>query len=986
MNFKRCIWAIVMSFALSVSALAGTFGIPVAVGGHASDLALDEGRGVLYVANFTRNQIHVMSLAGNTLQESIPVAPQPSAIALSPDARFLVIVHFGNFADPIPSNNSITVLDLNSREQKSYKLATPPIGVAFGTDSQALIVTTTDFIRFDPVTGTATKLDTVANVAAKTLPQPPATFPNTIKSASLGVSGDGLNIYGFGEGVTFKYDVLAKKVIPGGYRSAVPIGPRVVSVNRDGTAYMAGWLMVDSNGVFKNLFTSRAGLLDIGSTAFDDRRGVLYAQIPESGATVASAPVLKIVSTDNLALKEQLQLTENLTGKSVMSSDGNTLYAVSDSGVMVMQVGSLDRLPRIVADKQDLVFRGNFCDRGTITQTVVISDAGGRNIPFTLTPTTPGVNVSPAGGVTPATVRVTIDANVLQSVKGTTSGLLRVRSSAAVNVPKDIRLLVNSRDADQRGWFYNVPGNLAHIVADPIRDRFYIVRSDTNELLVFDSNTYAQIASLPTGNNPSFAAILPDQRWLLVANQDSEYFNVYDLETLQSAPIINYSNGGAQVLAVGVTSRNVIANIIDSEGKGHIYRVDFDKRIVVRYPSLGVYSNDNILPGTTMASAPDFSSVLIAQPDGNLMVYDAQSDTFSVSRKDTATNSGPLAVAPGGNYYVVGNRLLNASLIPISTLESATGQASAFAFLGNTGLRLTAPNASSPGVIQKVDLQTGVVLKPTRLVEAPQISTVANPFPNTLALLPNGRSMIVLSTSGFTVIPMNYDDAAAPPQIERVVNAADLTKPIAPKGLITLFGSNLSPMSLGSGEISPSAALQQSCLQVNGASVPVLYVSNNQINAQLPNLDGSTSMKLVTPGGTSDTFRLTIQPTAPSVFRISSAPAVFKANSNEMVSTANPVRTGDYLTIYATGLGRTTPDVEPGVPAPLDELAPANVAPSVTLNGTALDVMFAGLVPGQVGVYQINVRVTDSVPPSDNGVLEIQQGTGATALPVRVVQ
>ena len=41
--------------------LAGTFGKVIPIGGHASDLALDEARGVLYIANFTANRIEVMT-------------------------------------------------------------------------------------------------------------------------------------------------------------------------------------------------------------------------------------------------------------------------------------------------------------------------------------------------------------------------------------------------------------------------------------------------------------------------------------------------------------------------------------------------------------------------------------------------------------------------------------------------------------------------------------------------------------------------------------------------------------------------------------------------------------------------------------------------------------------------------------------------------------------------------------------------------------
>src|SRR5438270_6542323 len=89
---------------------AASFGTVVAIGGPASDLALDESRGVLYVANFGANTIQVMSLSDNTVHTSMNVAPQPGAIAISPDSQFLVVVHYGNFTGGISSSNLITVI------------------------------------------------------------------------------------------------------------------------------------------------------------------------------------------------------------------------------------------------------------------------------------------------------------------------------------------------------------------------------------------------------------------------------------------------------------------------------------------------------------------------------------------------------------------------------------------------------------------------------------------------------------------------------------------------------------------------------------------------------------------------------------------------------------------------------------------------------------------------------------------------------------
>ena len=61
---RRCLillWSLVGL--ITLPAAAGTFGKVVAIGGAASDLALDEGRGVLYIANFTANRIEVMPLS-----------------------------------------------------------------------------------------------------------------------------------------------------------------------------------------------------------------------------------------------------------------------------------------------------------------------------------------------------------------------------------------------------------------------------------------------------------------------------------------------------------------------------------------------------------------------------------------------------------------------------------------------------------------------------------------------------------------------------------------------------------------------------------------------------------------------------------------------------------------------------------------------------------------------------------------------------------
>src|SRR5215471_4561455 len=191
------VWAVraVAVMALASAAWSGTFGKVIPVGGQASDIALDEGRGVLYIANFTANTIDVMSLADNTISTSLNVAPQPGSLALSPDGTYLVVAHYGNFSSA-PAN-AITVINLSAGNARQvFALGFPPLGVAFGLDGQCFVVTTTNFLLFDPPSGATQVLDTIANVSAKTLPASGVNFPPNIIAAALNTSANGLWIYG----------------------------------------------------------------------------------------------------------------------------------------------------------------------------------------------------------------------------------------------------------------------------------------------------------------------------------------------------------------------------------------------------------------------------------------------------------------------------------------------------------------------------------------------------------------------------------------------------------------------------------------------------------------------------------------------------------------------------------------------------------------------------------------------------------------------
>ncbi len=262
--------------------------------------------------------------------------------------------------------------------------------------------------------------------------------------------------------------------------------------------------MFNDRRVLMAQFPYGRGELNIGSHAFDWSRPLIYAQVPEGttdSTKEGAPPVLHILDSDNLTVRERIRLAENLAGRSVLSSDSNTMYSLSDSGVTVLPVGSLGQAHRVVASGEDMLFRGSFCDQRIMTQDIDITDAAGGSVDFKLSTTLAGVTISPAAGTTPARVRVSVDQNVYQNSKGTWTGFIEITSQAAINLSPSVRVLINTREPEQRGVLFNVPGKLVDILPDPVRDRFYVIRQDKNQVLVFNGTSFQQIATLRTGQH-----------------------------------------------------------------------------------------------------------------------------------------------------------------------------------------------------------------------------------------------------------------------------------------------------------------------------------------------------------------------------------------------------------------------------------------------------------------------------------------------------
>lgn len=199
---------------------------------------------------------------------------------------------------------------------------------------------------------------------------------------------------------------------------------------------------------------------------------------------------------------------------------------------------------------------------------------------------------------------------------------------------------------------------------------------------------------------------------------------------------------------------------------------------------------------------------------------------------------------------------------------------------------------------------------------------------------------------------------AAPPAITPggVVNAASYGASVAPGGIAAVFGDFAvsAPVS-AAGTPLPGTLAQFSAEFDGGVRVPLFYVSPTQANVQIPwELSGrsQTTLRVTVNGETSAPEAVDLIAYAPGVFG-----AAITDPAGRRLDAANPAVAGSTVAvIYSTGLGMVRNRPVSGAAA-VDALATTVAEPAVMIGGQPAQVLYAGIVPGMVGLYQINARV-----------------------------
>jgi uncharacterized protein (TIGR03437 family) len=227
---------------------------------------------------------------------------------------------------------------------------------------------------------------------------------------------------------------------------------------------------------------------------------------------------------------------------------------------------------------------------------------------------------------------------------------------------------------------------------------------------------------------------------------------------------------------------------------------------------------------------------------------------------------------------------------------------------------------------------------------------------------PAGDQIFTATLPGFA--PVEFDGfARSLPVINDggVVNAASFQvgQNLAPGSYISIFGTLLSDANAVVTTLSLPVSLASVSVSFDGGglSLPghIHFVSPGQINVQIPwEFQGQSSVQMKVTAGSFLWSRLYTVPLgtySPGVFAITDV-------NNAVVSQSNPAQRGQPIIVYANGLGPVDRPVASGDPSPpAPSLANTRVTPSVTIAGSTAQVLFSGLAPGSVGLYQVNVVV-----------------------------
>jgi uncharacterized protein (TIGR03437 family) len=210
----------------------------------------------------------------------------------------------------------------------------------------------------------------------------------------------------------------------------------------------------------------------------------------------------------------------------------------------------------------------------------------------------------------------------------------------------------------------------------------------------------------------------------------------------------------------------------------------------------------------------------------------------------------------------------------------------------------------------------------------------------------------------------------------------------AAREIVSIYGANLCSTATGAAPTYPDR-LTACIVQVDGANIRIFYGSPVQINAVLPQTLAVGAHQLVVQRYTDTTYKTLAAQSQPFTFtvvrislafveRTDSALTVLTAQYADggFAGSARPLHSGDAITLYLTGLGRTTQSFAEGA-AP--KVASATVESiQIQVQGQPAQVTYTGVQPQYPGFDQVNLKLPNYTLAAGQSTVTFQITAPAT--------
>ncbi|MGP8245991.1 MAG: hypothetical protein ACLQVN_15900 [Bryobacteraceae bacterium] len=841
-------WACFLSIFNTLPLLAATFGTVTPHTAPLGDIVLDETRSRLYVLNTTASPplVEIYTTTTNPASPAlgaprIAVDSEPLAMAMSPDAKYLYVACYGASA--------VDVIDLTKMTNSgTISLSSNPEAVAVGYDGKVLISTIGGTGKavlaiYNPnAASTANPLTAVA--VAPTAPTTP-TFPAPSNmeplagAARLVATPDGRTIVGVHKSSTtvrtvFVYDVASATVLRSRTLTTTSAS-NVLAVSADGSKLLSGAVLFDTgtlavlaqqstiNSPFT--FVSTANFItqtNEGGAVFSPDGTKLYTAyniLPNlSPAPQSNYSQLLVNTPGSLLITMGLMLPENLSGKMAISSDGGTIWAVSQSGFIKLPLNTLTSTAPVAVPSSNVALvvhdQCGVYSAQNSTTIAVTNGGGGSRMTITAallatasTSATIKASSTTGGGSVVATFNSTNN-----NTPGTVApDQILIQSQEAVNIIPNVRVYQNNRNSEAAGTLVPIDigastTGLTDLLADPGRHLLYIANPGLNRIEVYDTQAKQLLTPISVGQLPKSMAFGDDTNTLYVANSGGETLSVVNLNTqtvtgLVYPPPFSFNSTAAVVTPTVVASSQqgpqvLLANTTTSGAAsttGTLWYISGNNLVPRTLNPLIFGATTTLTLPVSMVSTGDNSSVFVLGGSGTGYLYSAAADNF-VETQTVVTSLlgyfGAVAAGPAGQYYVAGPNLLNSSLTlidstatgtttttptpigpgfpgPIGPTSSSTSRpvAAVAAATATSFLRFSMPVRASAtaapsdaGLIELVDTASFSATASANALEGPLATVLSTQRTNiggrTMALDSTSNTVYVLTATGLSVIPL----------------------------------------------------------------------------------------------------------------------------------------------------------------------------------------------------------------------------------------